>query len=278
MKLNDELFEIGKNSIGTCKIIDNDYVLVTKKMPVSDELLEDYVNSIREAKEDGINICKIEDYKLLPETTSHFNNGTSFSKGVFIEERAKGNSLNFEPFYISEEDKIEIVKNYMNSIDFYISEIEKRSEASEYVYDKLVSDVLSLSKYGLEIDPKPLNFFFNEKTGYTIIDVIPITKLGKNEFIPQYIKSIVFGYGIPHLYLENNDISMMPKPLYDRYNNAKKILCAKIEMAMLKHDFKEIDFKAFDTLKNEKDPVIVDYVDLHDYVDDKIDEHKGYKI
>ena len=84
MKLNDELFEIGKNSIGTCKIIDNNYVLVTKKMPVSDELLEDYVNSIREAKEDGINICKIEDYKLLPETTSHFNNGTSFSKGVFI--------------------------------------------------------------------------------------------------------------------------------------------------------------------------------------------------
>ena len=279
MKLNDELFELGKNSNGICKIVDNNHVLVSKKMPVSDNKLKSYIDSISQAKEDGINICSILDYKLIDGTTSYFDNGEiAYTKGVFIEDRAKGNSFYFKQFYLNEDEKKEIIEEYMNSIKYYIEELEKRSEADISVYDKLIEDVTNLSKYGLEVDPKPLNFFFDEDLGYTIIDVIPMTRLGKNEFFPQYIKAVVFGYGISHLYLDNNDISMMPQGLYERYSKAKKILVAKVETSLLKHGFKEEELTSFNSIREEKEPTIVDYVDVHDYVDAKIDEHKGYKL
>ncbi len=276
MKLNDELFVLGKNSVGICKVIDSDYVLVSKKMPVSDNQLNDYINAIKDAKNNGINICEIVDYKLIDGTTSTFNNGVSYSKGVFIEDRAKGNSFTFNHFHLNEENKKEIIDGYMSSITNYIEEIEKRSEADISIYDKLIEDMLNLSQYNLEVDPKPTNFFFDSKKGYTIIDVIPMTKLGKNEFFNQYLKSIVFGYGIPHIYLDNNDVSMMPIDLYNRYKNSIKILIAKIETSLLKHNFK-LD-NSFDYIINEKDPNIVDYVDIYDYIDNRIEEHNKFKI
>ena len=46
--------------------------------------------------------------------------------------------------------------------------IEKASEAKDGVYIKLVRDVMNLPKYNLEVDPKPLNFFFDEENGFSI--------------------------------------------------------------------------------------------------------------
>ena len=271
MKINDELFEIGKNSVGICRIINEDYVLVSKKMPVKDEELDKYIKSIKEAKKNGINISEITDYKFIDGTTSSFG----YTKGVFIENRAKGNTLSFKQFYLNDNDKKEIIDNYMSDMVYYIDEIERRSEADISVYDKLIEDLLNLSKYNLEVDPKPTNFFFDENVGYTIIDVIPNAAINNNEFISKYIKAIVFGYGIPHLYLDNGDISMMSIDLYNRYNKAKRFLVDKIEISLVNHGI-ELD-NTFDFIRNEKDPNIVDYVDIYDYVDNRIDEHNKYK-
>ncbi len=278
MKLNDELYELGKNNIGICKVIDNDYVLITKKMPVPDKMLDSYILAINNARDAGINVCEISDYKLIEENSYAFDNERVYSNGVFIERRAKGNSFNFTHFELNNAEEKEVIKGYINSLEYYIDEIEKRSEASEKVYDKLIEDVFKLQDFGLEIDPKPLNFFYSKEEGYSIIDVIPVTKVSKREFFPQNIKSIVFGYEVPRLYLDYNDISMMPLPLYDRYEKAKNILLAKIETSLLRHGFKEEELSDFERIRNEKNPEIVDYVDLIDYVENKKEEHKGYKI
>ena len=278
MQLNDELFEFGKNNEGICKVIDSDYVLITKKMPIQDKELKSYINSISQAKKEGISISSITDYKLIDGSASSFNNGVSFSKGVFIEDRAKGNSFYFKQFYLNKDNIKETINEYTNSVNFYIDELERRSEADESVYEKLVSDITSLPKYNLEVDPKPLNFFFDETKGYTIIDPIPYTGLTKKEYYPQFMKAIVFGYGVSHLYLDNTDISMMSKEQFDRYKNAKKVLLAKVEIALLKHGFTESDLQIFEVIRNEKDPQIVDSVDTLDYVEDRLEEHKGFKL
>ena len=278
MNLNEELFEFGKNNEGICKIIDSDYVLITKKMPIQDSKLKGYIESISKAKKDGIKISEIVDYKLIDGSASSFNNGVSFSSGVFIEDRAKGNSFYFKQFYVNEDNIKDTVNEYMNTINFYIDELERRSEADESVYEKLVSDIITLPKYNIEVDPKPLNFFFDEEEGYTIIDPIPYSGLTKKEYYPNFIKSIVFGYGISHLYLDNTDISMMSNKQFDRYKNAKKVLLAKVEIALLKNGFTESDLQIFEVIRNEKEPEIVDSVDMIDYVEERFEEHKGFKI
>ena len=89
MKLTDELFERGKSQKQICDVIDDNYVLLHKTMPCSDQELESYINGMKQAKKDGINLSCVTDYKLIPETTHTFGN-VAFTKGVFIEERAKG--------------------------------------------------------------------------------------------------------------------------------------------------------------------------------------------
>ncbi len=176
MQLNDELFEIGKNSKGICTIVNDDYVLVSKTMPVTDDKLDWYIETLKQCKQDGINIATVVDYRMIPENCHKFKDGVSYTKGVFLEERAKGVSLDSNSLYLDSKKNYnfsDVVVDYLRRIDYYISELERRSQASQEVYDKLVSDILGLLDHGLMIDPKPLNFFYREDAGFNIIDVIP---------------------------------------------------------------------------------------------------------
>ena len=100
MTLTDKLFDIGVNSNQICTILDDDYVLVTKSTPISDDRLDEYIDNIRKAKDSGINIASILDYRLIPDTTNCYGS-TCYSKGVFLEERAKGVSNDKKIFWLS---------------------------------------------------------------------------------------------------------------------------------------------------------------------------------
>ena len=64
MRLSDELYKKGKNSKGIFTPINEDYGLVCKSMPVTDEELSKYVSAITRAKADGINIAGMFNAKI----------------------------------------------------------------------------------------------------------------------------------------------------------------------------------------------------------------------
>ena len=208
MVLTDELFERGKNQKEKCTIINDDYVLLKKKMPCTDEELQTYINNIRKAKDSGINICSIVDYRLIDGTTSKYTTqgkDISYTAGVFIEDRAKGTT------------------NDGLTCEEYISDLEKRASADQIIYDKFVQDYVGIFNFDLTPDPKPTNFFFDEKEGFSIIDVIDV-KNTSNQYLARYIITAAFGYGIP-VFKPGN---ILTESMYARYCKAKEEIFHKV--------------------------------------------------
>ena len=219
MRLTEELFERGRKQKEICSIIDEDYVLLSKTMPCTDQELGDYITTLRKLKNDGVNISTVVDFKFIDNTTVIFKNGEiSYTKGVFIEERAKGNNIDIDSFTIhSKEDML----SYLDATKRYIEEIEKRANANQTVYDKLLNDYLKINASGMTADPKPLNFFYDENKGYTFIDLIN-SEMNTNQYLVRYLSNAAIGFGLPIIYnldIENN-LRLLPESMYDRYNKA----------------------------------------------------------
>ncbi len=246
MKLTDELYERGKSQKSICSVIDDDYVLLHKKMPCSDQDLDKYIKSILDAKKEGIKMSGVTDYRLIPGTTHTFGS-ISYTSGVFIEERAKGISCPENPCtYLSakkEYDYDAVANDYLTSLTQYIEMLEYKNSSPQGTYDKLVSDITSIINYGICIDPKPTNFFYDKKEGYTIIDPIPINKYANDmEYYPHYVMTIVFGYGCP--YISGNDTKrLIPEDLLIRLKNAQTALINKIILALKKNNFDDKNIK-----------------------------------
>ncbi len=270
MVLSDELFEKGKSSKEVCTIIDDDYVLVTKSAPVVDKDIDEYVDNIKRAKKSGINIAAILDYRFIPGTTIYFDsNNISFSRGVFLEERAKGVSLSSYYLYYDslKDDNInELAIQYLNSLEEYVREIEKRSNGSQQVYDKFVIDCIKVKKYGIEIDPKPLNFFYDEDNGFTIIDVISKRDNSSmvSPYFPKFIFGIVYGYGRPVVMVDCNFFQGIPKEYSDRLRKAYQVIDAKIVAALRKAKVKENDIRVAIEGEANKYTTLDDIVEICD--------------
>lgn len=232
MKLTDELYQKGIQQKGIFSIINDDYVLLKKSMPCKDQDLESYIANINRAHNDGINIPCITDYKFIEGKTATFgteDNKYSYTTGVFIEERAKGVCIDSSSImYKSKEDYY----LYLKSVQNYIEELTNRAMASQDVYDKFVDDYISLKKYNLNPDPKPLNFFFSKDNGFTIIDVIDQTD-NELTYVPRYIFMGVIGYGLPKIYNHNWDnISFLPESLCNSYIKAQEAIQNKVIKAL----------------------------------------------
>lgn len=244
MKLNDEMVNLALSNEGICTNYNDDFVLLKKAMPVTDEQLDWYLSSLKDLKDSGVNIATVVDYRLLPSTTKTFENVGSYTQGVFLEERAKGKSLNSDSIYLKpskDYDFNEVVCGYLKKVDSYLEELELRAQAPQEMYDKLIMDCHSIQNVGLTIDPKPLNFFFNEQLGYTIIDVIPnhSSKEDDKKYFPQYLLAVVFGYGRPRISIGYDDFSILSPDLMERLKKAGEVLEAKLVVALRKYGYSE---------------------------------------
>lgn len=246
MKLNNEMYDMALKNKEICTVYNEEYVLLKKAMPVTDDKLSWYIETINRLKESGINVAEIIDYRLIPRTTNSYKDGKiQYTTGVFLEERAKGNSLDSGSVYLrvrQDYDFNEVVSRYLQLTINYIEELELRANASQEMYDKLVMDCLDIQKSGLTIDPKPLNFFFDKDCGYTVIDVIPNNPRFMDSFylnFPQYLLGIVFGYGRPVISIDCEDCSVLSQELQERINKAGRTLEAKIVSSLRKYGFYE---------------------------------------
>lgn len=274
MKLDKELFERGCNQKEICSVIDDDYVLIRKKMPVEDSNLDNYINAINMAKNSGINICRIVDYKLIDGKTSTYSNA-SYTTGIFIEERAKGSCLDSNNLY---DAKVEDIDRYLENSLKYIDELENRSMAPSSIYDKLVNDYISLNKYNLEADPKPLNFFFDREKGYSIIDVIPSGPKTNEEFYPRYIFGIVFGYGKPFMLVKNIIIKSLPLKLAERYKEIFENIEAKIVSALRKNGISQEIIQeelVYISKLYDKNVEVMEKEEIEELVKEKLEEEKN---
>jgi len=247
MLLTDELFERGINQKEICSVIDDNYVLLHKTMPCSDEELTEYINNMKKAKKNGIDLSCITDYKLQSGATHTFGK-IAYTKGVFIEERAKGitHDGNTDTYLRpnKEYNYEEVARKYLYDLTSYIEKLEYFALGTQEMYDKFVSDYVNFSKYNIVIDPKPTNFFFDKDIGFTIIDPIPKHNGYKDdiEYFPSYIAGAVFGYGCPYVSAEKSR-RFITMDLLIRLNNATMNIVNKLTTALRKNNLNEEDIQ-----------------------------------
>lgn len=287
MKITDELYEIGKNGNGIFTDVNDDYCLVSKSMPVNDQELEKYISAITKAKSDGINIASIVDYRMIPGTTATYNTNhgvITYTRGVFLEDKAKGKSLGIKNLMVSPNNQYDFDKltlDYLRLILDYIEELERRLEAPQETFDKLVSDCLDLEDYGLTIDPKPLNFFYHPKHGFTIIDVIGLTdkdkRLSENDYFPTYIYGIVLGYGPSTLSIGNDKYTGLPIEYQTRMFNALNGLEIKIKTALFNNGIKMDTINENANRNGYRFVNAYTNVELEDMVTEVVDKTRSYQ-
>lgn len=249
MLLTDDLFDVGVKSKQICTIINDDYVLVSKSSPIPDDKLEKYVDNVRKAKASGINIASILDYRLIPGTTNCYGKDLCYTKTVFLEERAKGVSNDKKIYWLSSNSDYDIsivVEHYLEKVKQYIEELENRASVPISFYEKFIEDCIKLHEFNLQIDPKPLNFFFDKNIGYTIIDVVDYN--GEVNVLPngfaECLFEIVFGFGRTDLFVELKNVSYLPEEYYDRLYNVSKKLEAMLVKVLRKYNVEEDIIKA----------------------------------
>ena len=238
--INEEIIKHVTKNNKKCTILNDDYVILYKSMEVPDDQLDDYFEKIKQAQASGINIPKVVEYKLLNESVENA------SKGTFIEERAKGCNLNIRGliFRSNQEYNLKsIISLYLEKVEAYLEEIEKRASASQEIYNKFLSDFINLHKFGLKPDPNSLNYFFDSKIGYTIIDPYPNESNIINEKeLFKYIMNDIYGVGRPTILIKKDKLEgfyYLPEQLKTRLDSASTLLNKKISKAFRQAGYSE---------------------------------------
>lgn len=169
------------------------------------------------------NIARILDYRLIPVTTRTFYDGEyQFTRGGDLEDRAPGNSIEYEAMTLS------------------------LTEAPQSFYDKLVGDCLNLNTFGLAVDYRPLNFFFDPIVGFTIIDVLKDSRISKSmaDRLIDSLLGIVYGYGSYDIMIDGNMFGYLPMEFIQRLINVYRRIDRKIISSLRKFKFSDDDINA----------------------------------
>lgn len=238
--ITEDLIKTIINKNEKCTILNNDYVILYKSMEVPDNQLEAYLKRIKQAQTSGINIPKVVDYKLLEDSVGNA------SKGIFIEERAKGSNLNVRGLILRTNQKYDLkttISLYLERVETYLEELEKRVSAPQEVYNKFLSDFINLHKFGLKPDPNSLNYFFDSEVGYTIIDPYPNESNILNEKdLFRYIINDIYGVGRPMILIKKDKLEgfyYLPEQLKTRLDSASSLLNKKISKAFRQAGYSE---------------------------------------
>ena len=199
-KITQEMIDLVIANNKKCLNYNKGHVLLYKPFSCPSEEIDNYIFKINTLIQRGISTVKILDYVKVA------NLNSKYPKCIILEEKAPGNNIDYKSENISLKsvniDFEEISAEYIQGLDDYINEISLRANSSQDIYDKLVSDYLTITKSGLSIDPKPLNFYFDKDKGFTFIDINDKGNDDVKTYLPRYILGAVLSYGFPYLSID----------------------------------------------------------------------------
>ncbi len=234
MKLTDEMIQETIRNNQKFNIYDDKCVLLYKKFPVKNTEIDKYIKTLESLKEKGVNTPLILDYHIVE--TSEFG----YCKAVILEEKADGTTLDLNPIYINlKNESIDFKKvsdSYLSALDSYINEIENRANVSQNMYDKFLTDFFLINNSNLQIDPKPLNFYFSSSSGFTFIDINGVGENGLN-YLPMYFLGAVLGYGVPNLKIHSTNCMYIDNDRLKRLTNGYQTIISKVLVALEKYGY-----------------------------------------
>ena len=270
--LTDEIInEIIKNN-HKCTYVNDDYVILYKFMEVPDIRLEEYLNRISIAHKNGILISRVIDFKLLNKKEGNT------SKGIFVEERAKGDVLNIRGMVLKTTqcyDFKSILFEYLQRVNQYLLFLEKRAYAPQEMYDKFLSDYISLYHYGLRPDPNSLNYLFDSNIGFTIIDPY----LYEMDHFPKeplfgFIMNAVYGVGRPSILVKSERLEAfydLPIDLKLKLEKYSENINKKIAIAFKKQNYSN-EYIINELEKNKMRYFVTDGVYLKDDLINRLED------
>lgn len=242
--LNDELIKEVIEKGEKCLYYNDKYVILYKEMESRDEDLEEYLSRLKKAKELGISTPIVIEYKLLARSINSLK-----TKGIFVEERAPGKVLKVRGKILHKNkdyDFNDVIVLYLKNSKEYLEELQKRALAPQNMYTKLVKDFIDFQIVGLKPDPNSLNFLFDEKKGYTIIDpyMLESNIYYDDKSIIKYIINGVYGVARPKILIKDEkleEFTYLPTDLKRQLDYLSNLINNKLIVALKSNLFLEKD-------------------------------------
>lgn len=216
---------VSANKRTPCYFVE-DYAIIKSSIKCSDyDAQESAIKKVSKLFDDGVNVTKIYGYLCDEDTKETFSNGDAYATSWFVMDKAKGlplyGGINYRS-YLEEDQTDELNK----MLDY----IQKLSNAPQSYFDKYVSDYLSIVKSGVMVDPsKKSNFFYDEKLGFSFIDLRNVMDNFNDKYL---IMEILSPINPPFLSADNNSADVVSK-----YNTSTANLLLKMNNALLSNSF-----------------------------------------
>lgn len=236
-KLTKEMIELAISTNKKCLDYNDEYVLLYKPFSCSNEEIENYISKINTLINKGISTVRILDYVKVA------NLDSKYPKCVILEEKAPGRNIDYQSENISlksmDVDFEKISASYIQRLDDYINEMLLRANAAQDIYDKLVSDYLTISESSLSIDPKPLNFYFDKDKGFTFIDINADGNDDLKKYLPRYILGAILSYGVPSISIDYKYTMYIDEERMSIINDTLNTIITKVSISLKPYGYTE---------------------------------------
>lgn len=217
MKLNKELVEKAIN-YGTGKsfyVVNDDFIVIRE----SDDFIK-YIEKTKNLRKIGVNYCGPVDYM-------EFN-----KRFYFLEHRAHGFEMDFSSY------EVDLTKeNYLKCFACYMKTIRLLNIISDNHLDKFFNDIEKMREYYIVPDICSFtNLFYDEKEGFSFIDVYPGNrKLSVSEIFLILLNG-KFSVG---------NLSVIPCEYVHEYNSIMINLYSKIIKKLRKYNYSSEEIDAY---------------------------------
>ena len=224
MQVNtEEINRLVHNEISRV-VLDDEHELIKTSLNVSVDDLEDFINRLKYLKDMGVNIISIVDYVLLKDKKK--NN----TEGFYVIDRTYGTKYEYDAeVKIGRKRNIrEGLYQYLQQNKAYLKELEKRAEAPDSHYSKLVKDLIDMYLVGM----KHNGVLYDEEKGFVIKDIIYPIKSNTYNSIGIEVIDAIYGMGRPMIHYNYRFIEYLPRDYAERYKNAYEKIIQKLMMAL----------------------------------------------
>lgn len=245
MRNTYELFAYLDEHEGEEVILDNEHTIVKKIMNIDEERLIDYINRLKRARKDGVNIVSVVDYQILSRTKKRRSN---IIDGLYVLNRTYGKEYeNKRVIKVNVFDNVvKKCNDYFEQNRIYMEELETRCNAPQEQFDKLVSDLIKLHLLGINQS----NTAYDTKEGFTIVDgIFPIEPNTYHTIAIQVIDAIM-GKGRPVMLVNDCYVECLPSFYAYRYSVMYEVIIPKIIRALMKNEVHPDFFSKVITKKN----------------------------